>query len=310
MPNQAKFDLTIDNFYSLQPDTAFAKPKATVTLYIDNEKIYFKKFDGMIVKGKQKPNVIVKQGETEVADAKVFYVDAPVGLTIESENFSDIGLESRIEMDQKVLDQTNTSTIIFTIPTPVKNDGANVKNIDLASPSISSNSSKQHIIKGKTYYRLKDNSGEKNWLESSSFIRQYSLIDNTSPINGGLKFSSIKFIIDNNKNVSFKYRIIDFTNVDYFLVRNGVDTMGYLDLRPSSANRYQDGSNANTLTYRRTIVDSLNFGNNNQPIQTNRFYIFKLQGIKRIITFIRLQYLFRYSSGIENVIVINFVKLN
>ena len=302
MPNQAKFDLTIDNFYSLQPDTAFAKPKATVNLYIDNEKVYFKKFDGMIVKGKQKPNVIVKQGETEVADAKVFYVDAPVSLTVESENFSDIGLESRIEMDQKVLDQTNALTIIFTIPTPTKNDGANVKNINLSYD----NNIKQHIIKGKTYYRLKDNSGEKNWLESSSFIRQYSLIK-SNYLNVNIKFSSIKFIIDNNKNVSFKYRIIDFTNLEYLTLKNKTRTMGYLDLRSSSDNRYQDGSNANTLAYRKTIVDSLNFGNNNQPIQTNRFYTLNVQGLKK--TYFSFNITMAYVIE-DRVITIDLVKLN
>ena len=49
--SQNKFSFPTDSFYSQRPNVAFAKSKVTVTLYIEDEKVYFKEFEGPIVKG-------------------------------------------------------------------------------------------------------------------------------------------------------------------------------------------------------------------------------------------------------------------
>ena len=117
MPNQKQFDLTIDNFYSLQPDTAFAKSRATVNLYIDNEKVYFKEFDGALVKGKKDPKIFFQKDNQELENYKIIpSVTTDYELTVSSENFDSQGIQTRIEANSlsfKFNDPNLTSSANF-----------------------------------------------------------------------------------------------------------------------------------------------------------------------------------------------------
>ena len=97
MSNKKQFDLTIKNFYSLRPDSVFAKPKATVNLYIDNEKVYFKEFDGVIVKGTKDPKIFFKDKNNQEIDNAFIASTENVVLNISSENLDSFGIETRIE---------------------------------------------------------------------------------------------------------------------------------------------------------------------------------------------------------------------
>ena len=169
MPNQTKFNLTIDNFYSLQPDTIFAKPRATVNFYIDNE-VCFKEFDGdVFVKGKKDPVFFKDKNNNELENFKTIVDDNLTTITVSHEDLSAFGLEGRIEA--QIIPQKPPSYLRSgdyfnsTITPPTKNQAAQ------NSVQISNKKIESRLAFGQLFLRNKGS--QDNWSSFPAVRRQY-----------------------------------------------------------------------------------------------------------------------------------------
>ena len=286
MPNQTKFDLTIENFYSLRPDGAFAKPKATVTLYIDNEKVYFKEFDGALVKGKKDPKIFFKDKNNQEIDNAYITSTENVVLNISSENFDSFGIETRIEANS--INWKNYATIIdplITRPSKEKTTRP-VHGFNLEKTS-------QHIVKGQMFFRPKGNQNE--WIAGPSQTKQYVINDDNKT---NMKIN--KFILRKNEEllVTTRFSSVSFpTGSIHELVFRIYDSR--IRNRRVIFIQLGDGGRSNIYTkndqdkaFAVSLFDTTTsefIGNKNSDgsraaLETGKDYTYKITGWKKTIT--------------------------
>ena len=95
---------TIDNFHSLQVAKGIVKPRVKVTLYIENENIYFKEFDGPYLQGKKLFSFIYEGKEIE-HNTFVPYSNTTKSITLNTEGYDFSGLEVRLEAETIAIDR-------------------------------------------------------------------------------------------------------------------------------------------------------------------------------------------------------------
>ena len=116
-----------------------------MTLYIDNEKVYFKEFDGALVRGAKDLKIFFKDKNNQEIDNAFITSTENVVLNISSENFDSFGIETRIEANS-INWQNYTKTIDPLITRPSKEKTTRpVHRFDLAKTSY-------HIVKGQMFF--------------------------------------------------------------------------------------------------------------------------------------------------------------
>ena len=274
----------IDNFYFLQPDTAFAKPKATVTLYIDNEKIYFKEFDGAFVKGKTDPKIFFKDSSgNEVKNNKFISTTENVPLTISSEKYD--GLQTRIEASSLLLrDLTKDSNPVPVVSNPTKNQ-TEQENFNLAVtiyPTAASYIENQ-IIKAKLFMRTQV---QENWTEITDSTHYYTTYKDDNLRN--IRFDD-PFVRSIGEDFSFTFSIpAMFANnkLRFVVLQSNSKNIGFVNADTGKISKVaaDSGLDSDSIILRDSIVNSIEFtGNNNgaDPITINKNYNFTLKGLKK-----------------------------
>ena len=145
-PNKDKFDFAIDNFHSLQVAKGIVKPRVKVTLYIENENIYFKEFDGPYLQGKKLFSFIYEGKEIE-HNTFVPYTNTAKSITLNTEGYDFSGLEVRLEAETIAIDSNQTVTFVPTISNPANNLAAqSSKTVPLSKNSF-------NAVRGKLFFR-------------------------------------------------------------------------------------------------------------------------------------------------------------
>ena len=283
MPNKTKFDLTIENFYSLRPDGAFAKPRATVTLYIDNEKVYFKEFDGAIVRGAKDLKIFFKDKNNQEIDNAYITSTENVDLNISSENLDSFGIETRIKANS-INWQNYTKTIDPLITRPSKEKTTrSVHKYNLTKTNY-------HIVKGQIFFRPKGNQNE--WISGPSQTKQYFINDNNE---ANMKFN--KFILRKNEDllVTTKISSASFPTGSIqdlvFRIYDPVSTTSPSIFIQPAAGRSdiygRSGKVFATGLFNTTTSDFIGNKNNDgtrAALETEKDYTFKIKGWKKTIT--------------------------
>ena len=290
VPNQKKFDLTIDNFYSLRPNSAFAKPRATVTLYIDNEKVYFKEFDGAIVRGAQDPKIFFKDSSgSEITDERVILSNVPKTLVISGEKFD--GLENRIEANKLILNSTVTINSVPSITNPNKSQG--VLEIFNSTLTVSKTSGmlQQTIVRSKLFSRPKDS--KEDWLETATTTRYYSLSKPSNEETWSIKYSPYVFSTGEDFSITFSFSTTAFTNPIRTILfssynnRTGFYEMisGVMGVNGKILSTTSDGLSTENINFRNRIITSFTFEGKNTgevgSLSYNQPYTLILKGFKR-----------------------------
>ena len=282
MPNKTKFDLTIENFYSLRPDGAFAKPKATVNLYIDNEKVYFKEFDGAIVRGAKDLKIFFKDKNNQEIDNAYITSTENVDLNISSENLDSFGIETRIKANS-INWQNYTKTIDPLITRPSKEKTTrSVHKYNLTKTNY-------HIVKGQIFFRPKGNQNE--WTAGPSQTKQY-VISDENKLN--IKFN--KFILRKNEDLlittKFSSALFPTGSIQELVLKFLSDRIHVIIFQPGiggQSNIYSTHPERwafITALFNTTLSEFI--GNQNSDgsraaLETGKDYTFKIKGWKKTI---------------------------
>ena len=299
--NQDKVSFTIKASYSsLQPAKAFAKSKVTVTLYIEDKKVYTEEFEGAIVKGTKEPQIFFKDKDGNDLANNKFIVAASdnYAITLSSEKYD--GLQTRIEAGSLLLKDATTSNFVPVVNTPTRVQTARDKVIfnfqtDLSKLSVSlpirSNSP---IIKAKLFVRTTD---RENWQEAQTSTHYYTIfIENRANIRFhqplvcavGDDFSftfNLPAAFANNKLSNLALQGYD-TAADTYT--NLMLVIGDTGVIHTSASGLLDPSE---VTFRNSIMDSIEFsGNDGKALTTGQDYQITFKNLKvnqKIIFFLR-----------------------
>ena len=288
MPNQTKFDLTIDNFYSLQPDTIFAKPRATVNFYINSEKVYFKEFDGVIVKGTKDPVFFKDKNKNELENFKTIVGNNLTTITVSHEDLSTFGLEGRIEA--QIVPQEAPSYLRSgdyfnsTITPPTKNQTAQ------NSVQISNKKVESQLAFGQLFFRNKGS--QDNWSSFPAVRRQYLLYTTSTPpvvrlpqgfIGHKGEDLPIAFTIKTPaKEVSLKMYDYNTSKLQTLAIVNPAD--GTIKLHPTS--------------YHTPYMESIEFSGG--PIVVDKEYTFTLKNLKTTRFLSEPNYSYYHNFAIRN----------
>ena len=308
--NQDKLNFSITNFYSLKPDVALARPKVTFNLYIDTKKIYTKELKStIIVKGKKEPQIIFKDGNDKTAaNGAVFKTTQNVQLAASTDDFSAVGIETRIELSKdKIVHNVSKSYTFPTINTPAASEPALTKTAAEVL-QYSSGKFEQYILHGKLFAR---GQGTKSaWLPVSSFSYGYSVHNNNNN-----QFSSFPFIIDKNKNASLVAQIPDgfaIEDIQGSSVRYAI--IGYIhefsDINVGNmiSGIYKNGSiarlSSNSQNRLSTYLTSIEINGKGQDenifaLAKNTDYIYVFKGFKTKLLIFRLVFRHKTSSLLD-----------
>ena len=145
-----------------------------MNFYINSEKVYFKEFDGVIVKGTKDPVFFKDKNNNELENFKTIVDDNLTTITVSHEDLSTFGLEGRIEA-QIVLQEAPSylrSSDYFnsTITPPTKNQAAQ------NSVQIFNKTTDFSLAFGQLFFR--DKSSQDNWSSFPAVRRQYLFFSN------------------------------------------------------------------------------------------------------------------------------------
>ena len=225
-PNKDKFDFAIDNFHSFQVAKGIVKPRVKVTLYIENENIYFKEFDGPYLQGKKGFSFMFKNKEVE-HNRFLNTSEKGESLTVTTEGYEFSDLETRLEANLIEINDNQTETFIPTISNPANNLSAQASKVVTLTKQM-------NAIRGKLFVRAKKSTDP--WVSVADttryikFSRTVELVENitySSPFIRGGEILSIAFRIPQSRsgqiqNVLFSmFSKIDAYRVFSYLGGNG-----------------------------------------------------------------------------------------
>ena len=275
-------------------------------MYIGSQGVYgFKeKQFGFFLRGSKDAAIVVRDASNELAeDGKVFphtaLVSNGVTLTFSSEDYE--GIETRVELKAVAVDATNpTSSYNFTIDTPAqaKLAASNSTKIDLTN--YQAGYLVQHIIKGKIFYRLAKSGAE--WNSLFSFTRQYSLL-HSGESDFSSKFTSLKFIVDSNKEASLTSKFITtavFNDLSFIRIDILDDSKFYNGIFAVRKDGTYIALPSDNINLRDKFLSSVDMNNKNasgqrMPLEENTFYTYTLKGIKR--TVMKIKFLMKGNTG-------------
>ena len=224
-PNKDKFDFGIDNFHSLQVAKGIVKPRVKVTLYIENENIYFKEFDGPYLQGKKGFSIMFKNKEVE-HNRFLNTSEKGESLTVTTEGYEFSDLETRLEANLIEINDNQTETFIPTISNPAKNLSAQASKVVTLTDNM-------NAIRGKLFVRAKKSTDP--WVSVADITRYIMLsgvsitefITYSSPFIRGGELLSLTFRIPQSmsgqvQNVIFSiFSKIEGYRVFSYLAENG-----------------------------------------------------------------------------------------
>ena len=236
-PNKDKFDFAIDNFHSLQIAKGIVKPRVKVTLYIENENIYFKEFDGPYLQGKKGFSFMFKNKEVEHNRfLNISEKGEPLTVTTEGYDFS--GLETRLEANLIEINTNQTETFIPIISNPAKNLSAQASKIVTLTDNM-------NAIRGKLFVRAKKSTDP--WVSVADTTR-YIMFSGSGALVEYVTYSSP--FLRGGEILSLTFRIpqnmigeLNFVVFSIFSKIEGFRTISYLEKNGS----YKWGQNYRAL---------------------------------------------------------------
>ena len=148
-----------------------------MNFYINSEKVYFKEFDGVIVKGTKDPVFFKDKNNNELENFKTIVGNNLTTITVSHEDLSTFGLEGRIEaqiVPQEAPSYLRSSDYFnSTITPPTKNQSAQ------NSVQISNKKVKSQLAFGQLFFRNKGS--QDNWSSFPAVRRQYLLYTTSTP---------------------------------------------------------------------------------------------------------------------------------
>ena len=205
-PNKDKFDFAIDNFHSFQVAKGIVKPRVKVTLYIENENIYFKEFDGPYLQGKKVFSFMFKNKEVE-HNRFLNTSEKGESLTVTTEGYDFSGLETRLEANLIEINDNQTETFIPLISNPANNLSAQASKVVTLTDNM-------NAIRGKLFVRAKKSTDP--WVSVADTTRYIkfsgsgAIIENitySSPFLRGGEILSLTFRIPQSMSGQIEYVI-------------------------------------------------------------------------------------------------------